>query len=181
MNLSKAQEVIIAGFGGQGVMFAGKLIASAGMLDEKEVSWLPSYGPEMRGGTANCHVIVSDELVGSPIIVNPTTLIVLNRPSLDKFENTVLPGGILMVDTSLVDRKVSRTDIKVVEISATQLALDMGERKLGNMVILGKWIRETGLVSMETVQKALKKAVPAGKEKLIELNIKALEIGYNYN
>ena len=180
MNLNQAQEVIIAGFGGQGVMFAGRLIASAGMVDEKEVSWLPSYGPEMRGGTANCHVIVSDEPVGSPIIINPTTLIALNRPSLDKFEDTVLPDGLLIVDNSLVDRKPTRTDVKVVEIPATQLAVDMGEGKLANMVILGKWIRETGLVSMETVKKALKKAVPAGKEKLIELNIKALEIGYNY-
>lgn len=177
--MDKSQEIIIAGFGGQGVMFAGKLIASAGMIDGKEVSWLPSYGPEMRGGTANCHVIASDQPVGSPIVVNPTTLIALNRPSLDKFENSVLPGGILLYDSSLIDRKAQKTDITVIEIPATQMAVDMGEGKLANMVILGKWMKETGLLSMDTVKKALQKVVSARRQDLMDMNIKALELGYH--
>ncbi|MBZ4644761.1 MAG: 2-oxoglutarate ferredoxin oxidoreductase subunit gamma [Petroclostridium sp.] len=178
--MNNSQEIILAGFGGQGIMFAGKLIASAGMLAGKEVSWLPSYGPEMRGGTANCHVIVSDQQVGSPIINNPTTLIVMNRPSLDKFENTVTSGGIIIIDSSLVNRSIARTDVKGIEVPATQMAVDMGEGKLANMVLVGKFIKETGIISMDILKEALKKVVSARKQELLDINIKALELGYNY-
>ncbi|MDK2798680.1 MAG: 2-oxoglutarate ferredoxin oxidoreductase subunit gamma [Clostridiales bacterium] len=178
--MSSTQEIIMAGFGGQGVMFAGKLIAYAGMLSGKEVSWLPSYGPEMRGGTANCHAIVSDEPIGSPIIINPTILIAMNRPSLDKFEDTVVSGGIIVVDSSLIDRQTTRKDIKSIEIPATQMAADMGAGKLANMILLGKLIKETGFLSMDIIKEALKKVVPSKKQHLLDINMKALELGYNY-
>jgi len=174
-------EVILAGFGGQGILFAGKVIAYAGMLAGKEVSWLPSYGPEMRGGTANCHVIVSDQPVGSPIINEPKTVIAMNRPSLDKYENAVASGGSIFVDSALIDRKITRADIKGIEIPATQLAMDMDAPKLANIVLLGKVVKETGFVSLETVKEAFSKIVPPSKKDLIDLNIKALELGYNYN
>ncbi|MDK2933363.1 MAG: 2-oxoglutarate ferredoxin oxidoreductase subunit gamma [Clostridiales bacterium] len=178
--MSSTQEIIMAGFGGQGVMFAGKLIAYTGMLSGKEVSWLPSYGPEMRGGTANCHAIVSDEPIGSPIIINPTILIAMNRPSLDKFEDTVVSGGIIVVDSSLIDRQTTRKDIKSIEIPATQMAADMGAGKLANMILLGKLIKETGFLSMDIIKEALKKVVPSKKQHLLDINMKALELGYNY-
>ena len=180
MRMDLCQEMILAGFGGQGIMFAGRLIASAGMIAEKEVSWLPSYGPEMRGGTANCHVIVSDQPVGSPIVVAPTTLVVMNRPSLDKFEDAVLSDGLLIMDSSLIDRKIKRKDIKVIKIPATRMAADMGAGKLANMIMVGQWIKETGLLSMEIVKTSLEKVVSANKQDLMDINIKALELGYQY-
>ena len=180
MRMDLCQEMILAGFGGQGIMFAGRLIASAGMIAEKEVSWLPSYGPEMRGGTANCHVIVSDQPVGSPIVVAPTTLVAMNRPSLDKFEDAVLSDGLLIMDSSLIDRKKKRKDIKVIKIPATRMAADMGAGKLANMIMVGQWIKETGLLSMEIVKMSLEKVVSANKQDLMDINIKALELGYQY-
>ncbi len=180
MRMDLCQEMILAGFGGQGIMFAGRLIASAGMIAEKEVSWLPSYGPEMRGGTANCHVIVSDQPVGSPIVVAPTTLVAMNRPSLDKFEDAVLSDGLLIMDSSLIDRKIKRKDIKVIKIPATRMAADMGAGKLANMIMVGQWIKETGLLSMEIVKTSLEKVVSANKQDLMDINIKALELGYQY-
>ncbi|MCG8502651.1 MAG: 2-oxoacid:acceptor oxidoreductase family protein [Firmicutes bacterium] len=180
MRMDLCQEMILAGFGGQGIMFAGRLIASAGMIAEKEVSWLPSYGPEMRGGTANCHVIVSDQPVGSPIVVAPTTLVAMNRPSLDKFEDAVLSDGLLIMDSSLIDRKIKRKDIKVIKIPATRMAADMGAGKLANMIMVGQWIKETGLLSMEIVKMSLEKVVSANKQDLMDINIKALELGYQY-
>lgn len=179
-TITNTHEIILAGFGGQGVLFAGKLIAYAGMLAEKEVSWLPSYGPEMRGGTANCHVVVSDEPVSSPIIINPTSAIIMNKPSLDKFENALVPGGIVIIDSALIDRHVVRQDVKAVEIPATQLALDMGAAKLANMVMVGKLIKETQLFTMEQLEATVSKIVPASKKQLVDINIKALELGYNY-
>ncbi|NLY43635.1 MAG: 2-oxoacid:ferredoxin oxidoreductase subunit gamma [Clostridiaceae bacterium] len=172
-------EIVMAGFGGQGIMFAGKLVSYAGMLAGKEISWLPSYGPEMRGGTANCHVIVSDEQIGSPIITNPTALIAMNRPSLDKFEDTVVPGGLILTDSSLINRSVKRKDVVAIEIPATQHAIDLGEGKLANMVLVGRLIRETGIVSLDILKEALKKIVPARKQELLEMNIKMIELGYN--
>lgn len=172
-------DIIFAGFGGQGLLFSGKLIASAGMVAGKEVSWLPSYGPEMRGGTANCHVIVSDEPVASPIVVEPTSLIAMNRPSLDKFEDYVVKDGILMMDSSLIDRKAKRKDVNVIEVPATKIASDIGNTKLANMILVGKWIKESGALSLEIVETALDKAVSARKKDLIEANIKAIEKGYN--
>lgn len=173
-------DIVFSGFGGQGVQAAGKLIAYAGMLENKYVSFLPSYGPEMRGGTSNCHVIVSDEPVGSPILNSATALIAMNRPSLDKFENFVVPGGVIIVDSSLVNRKPVRTDVKVFEIPATKIASDMGNMTFANIIMLGKLMKETGVVSKEYFEMGLKKVLPLKKHNLIPEEMKALEIGMNY-
>ena len=132
------KNIILSGFGGQGILFAGKFLAYKGMLEEKEVSWLPSYGPEMRGGTASCSVIVSDEKVGSPIITTPNVLIAMNLPSLDKFESTVEKGGIIIADSTLIERKVMRDDVTTYYVPATKLASDNGFPTIANMIIVGK-------------------------------------------
>lgn len=173
-------QILIAGFGGQGVLFAGKFLAYKGLLEEKQISWLPSYGPEMRGGTANCSVIISDEPVGSPIVSHPDALIAMNLPSLDKYEASVVPGGKVFVDSTLIDRKVVREDIDAFYIPATKMAADAGIPTLANMIILGKMIKETGAVSFEDLLSAMKKVVSAKRAELMEINIKALEAGYNY-
>ena len=173
-------EILFAGFGGQGILFSGKVAAYSGLVEGKQVSWLPSYGPEMRGGTANCHVIVSDEPVGSPIIVKPTDLVVMNKPSFDKFENDVVPGGNIIIDSALVDRDAVRTDVNVYKIPATQMANDMGMPKLANMIVFGKLLKVTGFVDLEGVKKGLAKSVPASKQALYDTNLKAIEAGYNY-
>jgi len=174
------EEIIIAGFGGQGILSAGRILAYAGMLEGKNVSWLPSYGPEMRGGTANCHVIISDETVGSPILNTATTLIVMNGPSLDKFEKAVVPGGIIIVDSSLVERKPLRDDVDVCQIPATMLASDMGNLTFANIILLGKFIKKTGIVTKENFAVALEHILPEKKHYLIPEEMKALEIGMNY-
>ena len=174
-------ELVIAGFGGQGILFMGKVLAYGGLMSGKEVSWLPSYGPEMRGGTANCHVIVSDEPVGSPIITNPSTLIVMNKPSLDKFESAVVPGGTIIVDSSLIDRKVERDDVNVFYIPATQMALENKSPKLANMIIMGKLIKETGILSYDEMKEGLKKCVPPTKPELVDFNLKVIDLGYAFN
>lgn len=173
-------QILIAGFGGQGVLFAGKFLAYKGLLEEKQISWLPSYGPEMRGGTANCSVIISDEPVGSPIVSNPDALIAMNLPSLDKYEPAVAPGGKVFIDSTLIDRKVLRDDIDAYYIPATKMAADAGIPTLANMIILGKMIKETGAVSFENLLDAMKKVVSAKRAELMDINIKALESGYNY-
>ena len=173
-------ETIFAGFGGQGILFAGKVIAYAGMLEGKNVSHLPSYGPEMRGGTANCSVIVSDEDVASPIITEPTALVVMNAPSLDKFENAVVPGGKIFIDSALISRKCERDDADVFTITATQMANDMGFPKLANMIMVGKLIKETEMFTWEQLEGAVTKLVPAAKAAMLESNLKALQAGYNY-
>ena len=172
-----AQEIIFAGFGGQGTLSMGKFLAYAGMDANMNVSWLPSYGPEMRGGTANCSVILSEEPVGSPIINDPSALIVMNRPSLDKFENTLIKGGLLILDSDLVDRMPNRDDIEVICIPAQTEAMKIGSKQIANMVLLGALVKKTGIVSMETLVTALK---DHGKEKFFEVNKKALEIGASY-
>lgn len=174
------QDIIIAGFGGQGILSAGRVLAYAGMLENKNVSWLPSYGPEMRGGTANCNVIISDEPVGSPILNSATALIVMNGPSLEKFEDMVVKDGVVITDSSLVDKKTKRTDIKVYEIPATKLASDMGNLTYANIILLGKLIEETGIVSKENFAKALQKVLPEKKHYLIPEEMKALEMGMEY-
>lgn len=173
-------QILIAGFGGQGVLFAGKFLAYKGMLEDKQVSWLPSYGPEMRGGTANCSIIISDEPVGSPIVSSPDALIVMNLPSFDKYENAVVPGGKVFVDSTLISRKAQRTDIDAYYIPATKMAADAGIPTLANMIILGKMIKETGAISFENMVDVMKKIVSAKRAELIDINIKALEAGYNY-
>lgn len=173
-------EVIMAGFGGQGLLFSGKVLAHAALIEGKELSWLPSYGPEMRGGTCNCSVIVSDNPVGSPIISNPNVLMVMNEPSLDKFEPAVAPGGTVFVDSSLVSRKVARTDVDAVYIGATQMAKDMNAPSLANMIILGAIVGKTGCVSADVVEKALKETISARKADLLDLNLKAVAMGIDF-
>lgn len=173
-------QILIAGFGGQGVLFAGKFLAYKGLIDKKEVSWLPSYGPEMRGGTANCSVILSDEPVGSPIVSSPDVLIAMNLPSLDKYENAAVSGASIFVDSTLIGRKVERNDVKAFYIPATKMAIDAGVPTLANMIMIGKMIKETPSVSFENVKEAMSKVVSAKHADLLETNIKALEVGYNY-
>ena len=173
-------EILIAGFGGQGVLFAGKFLAYKGLLEGRNVSWLPSYGPEMRGGTANCSVILSDDPVGSPIVSHPDVLIVMNLPSLDKYEDAVVPGGKLFVDSTLIGRKVARTDVEVHYIPATALAKEIGAPTLANMVMVGKVIRETGVVDPADLDAGLKKVVSARHADMLEINKKAVETGYAY-
>ena len=174
-------EIVIAGFGGQGLLFAGKVLAHAGLLEGRELSWLPSYGPEMRGGTANCNVILSDSPVGSPIVQHPNVLIVMNTPSLDKYEKEVVPGGKIFLDSSLITRKVERKDVDVYYVPATRMASDMGTPGLANMVLLGTVIRETGCVKPETVDEALRHVIPARKANLFDANKAAVDAGRNYS
>ncbi|MBQ7969044.1 MAG: 2-oxoacid:acceptor oxidoreductase family protein [Clostridia bacterium] len=174
------KNILIAGFGGQGVLFAGKFLAYKGMLEGKQISWLPSYGPEMRGGTANCSVIISDEPVGSPIVSKPDILIAMNLPSLDKYEKDVVSGGMIFVDSTLIGRKVERTDVKVFYVPSTKLAQEIGAPKLSNMILMGKVIKEAGAVSYENLEDGLKKVVPAKHADMFDINLKAIETGYNY-
>lgn len=173
-------EIILAGFGGQGVLFAGKLLAYSGLMDEKEVSWLPSYGPEMRGGTANCSVCISDEPISSPLVIQPTELIVMNTPSYDKFIGQVKAGGKAFVDSTMISAKSERTDIECFYVPATQLASDNELKGMANIILFGKLLKETGITSKDIVRKALAKIVPPSKVHLIESNMKAVEIGMDY-
>ena len=168
-------KVICAGFGGQGVMTMGQLLAYAGMIEDKHVSWLPSYGPEMRGGTANCGVTVSDEEIGSPIITNDADIaIVMNLPSLIKFEKDVKPGGKIFVNSSLIEKKVERTDIEVYYIDANKIAADIGNIKAANLVMLGAVLKSTPIVDIESILEAFKKVFGPSKEKFIPQNREAL-------
>ncbi len=173
-------QILIAGFGGQGVLFAGKFLAYKGMVEDKNISWLPSYGPEMRGGTANCSVVLSDMPVGSPIITAPDVLVAMNLPSLQKFVDSVVPGGKIFVDSTLIDAKVARTDVEVFYIPATQMAKDAGFSTLANMILMGKVIKETGAVRFDNNLETLKSFIPAKKEKLIDINCQALQAGYDF-
>ena len=173
-------EIVIAGFGGQGLLFIGKVLAYAGLVEKRQLSWLPSYGPEMRGGTANCNVILSDSPVGSPIVQHPNVLVVMNTPSLEKYENTVAPGGKIFVDSTLIDKKVSRTDVDVYYIPATQMAADMGMNGLANMILLGAVLRETACIRDETLPDALHHVIPARKANLFDFNMKAVQAGREY-
>ena len=170
-------EILIAGFGGQGLLFSGKVLAYAGLLEGRELSWLPSYGPEMRGGTANCNVILADSPVGSPIVENPNVLMVMNAPSLDKYEASVVPGGMIFVDSSLITRKVTRDDVSVYYVPSTQMANEMGLSGLANMILLGALVEKTGCIREETLAEALKKVIPARKAQLFDANMKALQTG----
>ena len=173
-------QILIAGFGGQGVLFAGKFLAYKGLTEDMQVSWLPSYGPEMRGGTANCSIVLSDSPVGSPIITTPDVLVAMNLPSLQKFVDTVVPGGKIFVDSTLIDMKVERTDVEVFYIPATQLAKDAGFASLANMILTGKVLKECNAVPFEGNQQTLEAFIPAKKANLIDANCKALQIGYDY-
>lgn len=173
-------NMLFAGFGGQGILFSGKFLAYEGLLEDKAVSWLPSYGPEMRGGTASCSVIISDTPVGSPIVSNPDVLIAMNMPSLDKYEPAAVKGGKIFVDSALIDRKVEREDVEAYYIPATKLASDEGLSGLANMIMVGYVIKKTGIIPFENIDRALQKVVPASKQHLLDSNKKALELGFNY-
>ncbi len=168
---------IFAGFGGQGVLLMGQLLAQAALYEDKQVAWLPSYGPEMRGGTANCSVTISDKPVASPIIDHPTSLIVMNRPSLDKFEKTVVPGGLIFVNSSIIDRKVERTDVQAYYVNCSEVALELGSPKVANIVMLGAYLAATKCVETESVIKALQHKLGEKKAHLIPMNRQALEAG----
>ena len=173
-------EILIAGFGGQGVLFAGQLLAYAAMDEGKQVTWIPSYGPEMRGGTANCTVIISDEEIGSPLVSHPQAVIAMNRPSLDKYEPMVKKGGVLVVNTSMVDRKATRKDIRVVEVDANMVAEKLGDKKMSNMVLLGAMLGQLEVLPVSAIEKALQVHLPERHHRLLPKNYEALHEGAQY-
>ena len=176
----KTTQILIAGFGGQGILFAGKFLAYKGLTEDLQVSWLPSYGPEMRGGTANCNVILSDTPVGSPIITEPDVLVAMNLPSLQKYVDTVASGGQIYVDSALIEEKVIRNDVEVFYIPATQMAKNEGISTLANMIIMGHMLENNKELSFNGTEEVVKKLVPPTKAALVELNIKALTLGKEY-
>ena len=173
----KTTQILIAGFGGQGVLFAGKFLAYKGLKEDKQVSWLPSYGPEMRGGTANCSVILSDTPVGSPIIANPDVLIAMNQPSLEKYIDTVVPGGQVYLDSSLIHYQMKRTDIQVFSIPATAMAKENDMATLANMILVGALLENHPELSFAGTDGVVADLVPPKKAALVELNMKALGLG----
>ncbi|ACL69437.1 2-oxoacid:acceptor oxidoreductase family protein [Halothermothrix orenii] len=175
------EEMIIAGFGGQGVMLMGKLLAYAGMKEGIEVSWMPSYGPEMRGGTANCTVIMSSNKIPSPLSSKPDTIIVMNLPSLEKFAPRVKPGGTIFVNSSLIEKEVDRDDVEVIKVPANELANELGNSKVANMVMLGAYLSKKDVVDLNTVKDSLKSVLSRRHHKLIPINEKALDTGVRLN
>ena len=173
-------QILIAGFGGQGVLFAGKFLAYKGLMEGKEVSWLPSYGPEMRGGTANCSVILSDDPVGSPIVAEPDVLVAMNLPSFEKYEKAVVSGGMMVVDSTLLSARTERTDVEAYYIPATKMANEAGIPTLANMIMMGQLIRRCSAITFDNMRESLSKVVSAKHADLLEVNLKALEAGYNY-
>lgn len=170
-------QILIAGFGGQGILFTGKFLAYKGLIENRQVSWLPSYGPEMRGGTASCGVILSDEPVGSPIVSKPDVLIAMNIPSLDRYEDSVAPGGVIIADSTLIGRKVRRTDVTAYYVPATQMASDAGIPTLANMIIAGKLLKILNADAPDSVAAALEKVISAKHRDMLNVNRKALEMG----
>ena len=170
------ENILIAGFGGQGILFTGKVLAYKGLLEGRNLSWLPSYGPEMRGGTANCGVILSDEPVGSPIVNHPDVLIAMNLPSLDKYEKEVVPGGKIFVDSALIERKVERADVDVYYVPVTKMAKDNGTPGLANMIMLGKVLKECGMRT-DDIEETLKKVIPAKHADLFDANMSCIKLG----
>ncbi len=169
-------EVVFAGFGGQGIMLAGQILAYSAMEEGFNVVWLPSYGPEMRGGTANCSVVISDRPVASPIVPRPGTAVVMNNPSMERFGPAVKPGGCLLVNSSLVNLKCDRSDVKTILIPANQMAIDLGSGKAANMIVLGAYVGATGAVSFDVLTSFVRKKF-ASKPQFVELNVKALTAG----
>ncbi len=176
-NDTQHEETIFSGFGGQGALFAGQLLAYAGMADGLHVTWIPSYGPEMRGGTANCTVIISEEEIGAPIVSRPSAAVVLNRPSMEKYEPLVKPGGLLLVNESLVSLKSDRDDIRIIYVPASDVATELGNPRMANMVLLGAFLEATGLVLPETVEQQLEEHLSERQRKWLEPNKKALAKG----
>lgn len=176
----KSNNIVIAGFGGQGILFAGRVLAHIGLISDREVSWLPSYGPEMRGGTANCCVCIDDKPIDCPLVTEPTTLIVMNAPSYDKFIDHVKSGGMAFIDSSLISKKSERNDIDCEYVPATQLATENDISGMANIILLGKLIEKTKLASLETVKEAFEQIIPKAKNHLIDDNMKAIKIGMEY-
>lgn len=175
------EKIIISGFGGQGVMFMGKILAYAGMLADKEVSWIPSYGPEMRGGTANCSVTVSNQEINCPVVTKPTIVVAMNTPSQEKFLPTLLPGGLLVVNSSIIKDEAKRDDVRVLKIPAQELAADkLGKAGLANVVVLGAMLAKMDLISLDDVVLAVKEVVAAKRPEMLAINQQALELGMNY-
>ncbi|MBR3304289.1 MAG: 2-oxoacid:acceptor oxidoreductase family protein [Christensenellaceae bacterium] len=174
------EQILSAGFGGQGVLLLGQLLAYSGMREGKNVSWMPSYGPEMRGGTANCSVIVSDEEIGSPVIDEADTVIVMNRPSLDKYEGKIRKGGRLFINSSLIDKKAERDDIEVYYVPASDIANELGNPRVANIVMLGAYLKVTGLVMPETCIAQLKESFGERRAHLIPINEQAIEKGKEF-
>jgi 2-oxoglutarate ferredoxin oxidoreductase subunit gamma len=170
-------QMISAGFGGQGVLLLGQLIAYSGMNEGKNVSWMPSYGPEMRGGTANCSVIVSDEEIGSPVVTDADAVVVMNRPSLEKYEANVAPGGKLFINSSLIDIKATRDDIDIYYIPANEIADELGNARVANIVMLGAYLKQTGVVQPDTLIACLSETLGEKKAHLIPLNEQAMQKG----
>ena len=175
--MSRSLNIVLAGFGGQGVLFAGKLIAYAGLLEDREVSWLPSYGPEMRGGTANCSVCLSDDPIGSPLVLAPNALVAMNQPSLDKFERSVTEGGVVVADSTLIADIPDVLGVAMCALPATAMAEEAGFKKLANIIMAGKLFAETRFCAEDTLWKAMEKCVPASKAAMLEMNKKALTLG----
>ncbi len=176
----KEIQFLFSGFGGQGILFAGKFLAYKALVEGKQLSWLPSYGPEMRGGTASCSVIIGDDPVGSPIVSHPDVLVAMNLPSLDRFESAVVPGGTIFLDSTLIGRKVNRTDVNVVAVPATKLANENGFPTLANMILVGKILAELGQFTETGVDGALAKVISAKHADMLEVNKKALKLGADY-
>ena len=170
-------EIVISGFGGQGVLFAGQVLAYAAMDNDMHVTWFPSYGPEMRGGTANCTIIIADEEIGSPTVSSPKAVIALNLPSMDKYEPRLIPDGLLLANTSLINRSAEREDIRVIEIPANEIAEKVGDKRLVNMVMVGALIERLQLLSLDAVKVALEDHLPERHRKLLPANFEALEQG----
>lgn len=170
-------EILISGFGGQGVLFAGQLLAFAGMDRGYHVTWIPSYGPEMRGGTAHCMVVISDEEIGSPLVRNPKVTMVFNMPSLDKYEPLVPPGGVLVVNSTLMTRKAARADIRAIEVPANEIAEEIGNARLANIVMTGAMLQATGVLPLEALEQALQAHLPERHRKLLPANYEAMRRG----
>lgn len=170
-------NIILAGFGGQGLLFAGKIIAQAGLIEDRHISWLPSYGPEMRGGTANCSVCLSDDPIGSPLVTEPDVLVAMNQPSVDKFIDKVISGGLVLIDSTLVPDIPKRDDVKIIALPTTEMAEQNGFKTLSNVILTGKLFAETEFCKKESLEAALAKCIPPRKAKLLEPNQKALALG----
>lgn len=173
-------DIIIAGFGGQGVLFAGQMLSYSALAADREVTWIPSYGPEMRGGTANCTVVIADEEIGSPFVHNPEAALVFNLPSLDKYEPLVKPGGLLLMNESMINRPASRQDIRVVSIQGNELAEQLGDDRLMNMILLGSLIANTNVLPMGVVEETVREHLPARHKELLKLNLAALHKGAEF-
>lgn len=177
---AEVERIILAGFGGQGILFLGKILAEVGMRCGKHVSWLPSYGPEMRGGTANCTVIISEHSIASPLVTVPDTVIAMNRPSVAKFNVRIKAGGMLMYNSSLIERQEFRDDIRLVEIPASEIADELGNARVANLVMAGAYVKFSKLVTYEEMAKSLPSLIPARKKELMDVNTQAFERGYQF-